>query len=612
MRVRFGHFLNRGGSMRLRNKIVTILAFLGIPFLLVAYLSAKESSVFLFVSASVVFSALTLWVLNSTVFNRIKKVTHELDQIQTKQSLSQRIYLPGDDELTELTGQINTLLDTIRLAPKEHLEKQKEGTVAAKRNPLAIEVELSALSEEEPGQNTLNQFAFYDRYIALMPSENSKNQISRFAHYDKFIALPNRVLFNELLNKAISHAKRHNKILAVLIIAVEPTNSIGPTLGNNLDEHAIKEIGNRLALSLRTEDIIAKLDGNEFIVLLNDIGKAKFASSVAKKLITACESPVQVDFQELFLRSSIGICIYPNDGYSLEDLIQKAYSALYKAKVFDSDAYQFYTEELDIEAREFSRIEADLRKAILNNELTLYYQPKLNIKSGSIVGVEALLRWMHPELGIITPGKFIQVAEDTGIIMQIGEWALREACKIDKYWQEEGYEHLSVAINLSPKQFYHPDMVKIISTVLRETGLEAHYLELEISESTVMDNPDKAIEILNVFKSMDLQISIDHFGTGYTSINHLKRFPVTVLKIDRSFIKGIPDRPDDSAIVSAIISMGHNLGMEVVAEGVETAEQVQYLTIQNCDVVQGYFLSYPLPAQKITQQFKKLMDKAIV
>lgn len=582
-----------------------------IPFLVLAYISAERSHPLGFISISIAFSVLTLWLLDAYVLNRIKKITSELNKIQTKKTLSQRIYLQGDDELSDITAQINTLLDAIRLASKKQ-EVQKE-SVPLNLDPLAvpIQTELERGAQQNDALSFLPQFAHYDRYIAVLPSETDKNKISGFAHYDKFIALPNRVLFNELLNKAISHAKRHDKILAILIIAVEPTNTSNPALVPTLDESAIKEIGNRLALSLRTEDIIAKLDGNEFIVLLNDIGKAKFASSVAKKLLQTCEN-LQDDYQDLLLKSSIGICIYPNDGHSLEDLIQKTYSALHKAKSSNGDAYQFYTEELDIEAREYSRTEADLRKAIQNNELTLYYQPKLNIKTGSIVGVEALLRWMHPELGIIAPGKFIQVAEDTGIILQIGEWALREACKINKYWQEEGYEHLSVALNLSPKQFYHPGLASMIANVLQESGLESHYLELEISEDSVMDNPDKAIEILNTLKNIGVQISIDHFGIGYTSINHLKRFPVTLLKIDRSFIKGIPERPDDSAIVSAIISMAHNLGMGIVAEGVETAEQVQFLTLQNCDMVQGYFLSYPLPAQKIAQQFKKLMDRAMV
>lgn len=583
--------------MKLKAKVFAALSLGWVPFLVVAYISAEKSSLATFVLACFAVYGYSFWVLQKLLFKRIAKINRELEQIQTKQTLSQRIYLYGDDELTQIVSQVNTLLDVIRLTPKKHLENQTEEL--AHKNPL------------ENISNT-TKIDFHEHYTPVVPAEIKSNEITRFAHYDKFVALPNRVLFNELLNKAISHAKRHNKILAILIIAIEPTKSMTPTLRSNLDENAVKEIGNRLALSLRTEDVIAKLDGNEFIVLLNDIGKSKFASSVAKKLLSVCENPVQVDFQEIFLKSSIGICIYPNDGYSLEDLIQKAYSALYKAKEFENDAYQFYAESLDIEAREYSRLESDLRKAIQNNELALYYQPKLNIKSGSIVGVEALLRWMHPELGIITPAKFIQIAEDTGFIMQIGEWALREACRSNKYWQEEGYEHFSVAMNLSPKQFFHPEMINIIENVLKTSGLDPNYLEIEISESTVMDNPDKAIEILTAFKKMGVQLSLDHFGTGYTSINHLKRFPVTILKIDRNFIKGIPERPDDSAIVTAIISMGHNLGMEVVAEGVETAEQVQYLTLQNCDVVQGYFLSYPLPSQKISQQFKKLMDKAIV
>jgi EAL domain-containing protein (putative c-di-GMP-specific phosphodiesterase class I) len=267
---------------------------------------------------------------------------------------------------------------------------------------------------------------------------------------------------------------------------------------------------------------------------------------------------------------------------------------------------------MDVEAREFIKLENDLKKAIERNELILYYQPELHIKKGTIAGVEALLRWAHPELGILNPAQFISIAEDTGLMLKIGEWAMREACKTNKYWQDEGYEHLVVALNLSPRQFQHADIAKTISTVLKETGLNPKYLELEISESTVMDHVEVAKSRLDAIKATGVQLSIDHFGAGYTSISHLKQFPVNAIKIDQNYIKGIPNNPDDSAITNAFIGLAHNLGLEVVAEGVETGEQVQYLSMQNCDMVQGYFLSHPLPADKIVQQFKKLMDGALL
>lgn len=267
---------------------------------------------------------------------------------------------------------------------------------------------------------------------------------------------------------------------------------------------------------------------------------------------------------------------------------------------------------MDVEAREYIQLESALRKAIHNNELALYYQPKLHLKKGSVIGMEALIRWEHPVLGIIDPVRFIPIAEETGYIMQIGEWALYEACKMNKYWQDEGYEHLTISVNLSPKQFHHPHIADVIAKILTQTKLNPRYLEIEINEKTIMENSGASGKQLANIKATGVVISIDHFGTGYTSISHLKQFPISILKIDQSFIKGIPNIPNDLAITNAFISLAHNLGLAVVAEGVETAEQVQYLSNQSCDIVQGYFLSHPLPASKIVLQLKKLQDEVLI
>lgn len=575
--------------MRLRNKVLGVIGLLWVSFIVVAYIGATHSSIFSYILLVIGFSLLLLWLLHTFVLKRVEQLNDEIADAQFNRSASYRVHVEGNDEFSQIALEVNQMLDKIQLSQKQ-------------------------LAAQDEQQNNIEEEINSNIELASVEKEfnSDRDPVSRFAHYDSLVALPNRVLFNEMLNKSISHAKRHNKILAILIIDVAPLQHSTPSLTHNLGDYAIKEIGNRLVNILRTEDIIAKLDGNEFIILLNDIGKTKFASAVAEKISQAVIPAINIDYHELFLKASIGICIYPHDGYSLEDLIQKAYSALYKAKNMSDSAYQFYTSEMDVEAREYIRLETDLRKAIQNNELTLYYQPKLNIKTGDVAGVEALIRWMHPDLGIISPVKFIEVAEDTGFIMQIGEWALREACKMNKYWQDEGYEHLTMALNLSPKQFNNPDIIKVIASVINDTGLNPNYLELEIHESTIMDNLERATTILEQIKEIGVHISIDHFGTGYTSISHLKMLPVSVVKIDRGFIKGIPNNPDDSAITSAIIALAHNLGLEVVGEGIETAEQVEYLAIQHCDMVQGYFLSYPLPAQKVTEQFKKLMDKVIV
>ncbi|EKD54581.1 MAG: hypothetical protein ACD_60C00068G0023 [uncultured bacterium] len=431
---------------------------------------------------------------------------------------------------------------------------------------------------------------------------------ARIERYDELTDLPNHILFNEALTKAISHAKRHNKVLAVLLIDLDDFNAVNTQLGQSRSDNILKQISKRFQKVLRTEDMLARLKEDEFIVLLNDITKPKFASVVAEKILRAAAEPIE----GLSITASIGISIYPHDGLAIEDLLHCANAALNQAKNAGGNVYQFYTEELHLEASEYIQLGTALRHAIQNKELSLYFQPKLNIKKGTIVGVEALVRWTHPELGMINPEKFILLAEETGFIMQLGEWVLREACRINQYWQNEGYEHITISVNLSQKQFQHPDIVKIIETILKETEMNPQYLELEINESTMMEDIDSASQKLFAIKTTGVQISVDHFGTGYTSISHLKKFPLNAIKIDRTFIQGVPNNPDDSAITNALIALAHNLGLEVVAEGVETAEQLQYLTAQNCEIIQGYFISHPLPAHKVVQQLKKLMDRTIL
>ncbi|EKD73066.1 MAG: diguanylate cyclase/phosphodiesterase with PAS/PAC sensor(s) [uncultured bacterium] len=426
--------------------------------------------------------------------------------------------------------------------------------------------------------------------------------------YDALTTLPNRALFNEALNKAISYAKRHDKVLALLLINLDQFENINADQSPTVGDMILKTIAERFKKVLRTEDTLARLDGDEFVILLHDIVKPKFASVVAEKILRACAEPIQ----ECSVTASIGISVYPQDGSSLEDLLGYANDALYRAKNAGGNVYQFHTEELHLEANEYIQLGTALRNAIQNNELVLYYQPKLHIKKGNLIGVEALIRWVHPEFGMIQPAKFLLLAEETGLIIQLGEWVLREACKTNKYWQNEGYEHIVVAVNLSEKQFQHPDLVKTINGILKETNLNPQYLELEINESSVMSDIETAAKKLDAIKTTGVQITIDHFGTGYTSISYLKRFPLSTIKIDQSFIIGVPNNPNDSAITNAFIALAHHLGMEAVAEGVETAEQVEYLTEQNCDIIQGYFISYPLPAKKIEQQLKKLMDRTMI
>lgn len=551
--------------MKLRTKAFLII---GVTWLILTALTftlpVREQGATYFLLLTLAF-AMTYGLMYFFLIKRAEKLHSLIKNINTDTTRSTS--LEGSDELASIAKQVKSIHSI-----KNH----------------------SAIKNGENGKST-----------------QQKQYLTQIAKYDTLTALPNRFVFNEILNKAISHARRRKKILAVLLVSLDSLKIINDKFGNKNSDQLLQEMGKRFSAVLRSEDIIAKLEENEFIILLNDISKPKFASAVAEKLLKASTQPVTINSHEFSVKSNIGICIYPNDGESLEELLKNLDLALYKAKHGGNNHYQFHTHEMDIEGHEYIQLEAALRQAISNNEFTLYYQPKLAIKKGSIISAEALIRWEHPEMGIINPEKFIPLAEETGMIQELGAWALREACKTNKHWQNEGYEHISVSLNLSPKQFHHPDIAKTISHILEETQLNPNYLELEITEKTVMDDTENALQILNNLKKVGVQIALDHFGTGHTSISHLKQFPISTLKIDQNFIKGIPNTPNDSAITSAIIALAHQLGFEVVAAGVETAEQVQYLASQHCDMVQGYYLSHPLTAESFALQLKKLRDEVL-
>lgn len=579
--------------MKLRTTVLILLSAAWVVFAILAFTQFIQSSSTNFLSLVFLFALITLAIVTFFVFRRIDQLNQNVKEINLAVDHKQHLDLKGNDELTTLAIQINSLINQIQSLHKIKLQSYEDSANDLKNKNIELQQELNNLANETK-------------------SIERAETLTRLAHYDNLTSLPNRIFFNEILNKAINHAKRRKKIFALLVIDIDAFKQINARLGPAAGDQVLKELGNRFSTTLRSEDILARLSGDEFMVLLNDIAKPKFASAVAEKLLQACAKPLKIYGRELSLKASIGICIYPSDGTSLEDLLKNADSALDKVKRNGGNAYQFYTQEMNIEAHEFIQLETALRKAIQNKELVLYYQPRLDIKKGNINGVEALIRWVHPELGTIDPAKLIMLAEETGLIMQIGEWALFEACKMNKYWQDEGYEHMSVAVNISPRQFHHPDLSKIILNALKTTHLNPKYLELEINESAIMDDIDSSISILANIKATGVLISIDHFGIGYTSISHLKKLPISILKIDRSFIKGLPHNPNDLAITNALIALAHNLGLEVIAEGVETAEQVQYLSGQNCDMIQGYFLSHPLAAQKIVAQFTKLGEEVLL
>ena len=540
-----------------------------------------------FIVLGVLFSLLMLWLLRVLIIKRLELLDRQVAHISNKKAIKERVDASGNDELTHVSTEINHMLDIIQASQEQLEHRVEERTEELQKTNVKLTDEIT---ERKSVERELTEH---------------KEHLIRLAHYDSLTALPNRVFFNEILNKAISNASRHNKQLAILFIDLDRFKNINDALGHTIGDLVLKEMSNRFASMLRTGDTLARLGGDEFIVLLGDIEDAKYVAPVAEKILSAAATPVRIEGHEFFISASLGVSIYPDDGDSMEALQKNADMAMYKSKHSGGGIFNFYTPEMDTAANEHIKMEAALRRAIQNDEFALYFQPQMNLNDGKIKHLEALIRWIDPEKGLISPNSFIPLAEETGLIMPIGEWALHEACRINKKWQEQGFDPVSVAVNISPKQFHHQDVAQIVKEALAANKLDAKYLEVEITETAVMEDVDDAIAKLNKIREMGVHISVDDFGTGYTSIQYLRQYPVSVLKIDQTFIKGLPDNQGDAAITSAVITLGHNLGMKIVAEGVETAEQMQYLFDHDCDIIQGYYLSRPLPEEKIIEQFTR-------
>lgn len=540
-----------------------------------------------FVVLAIVFSALMLRLINEMVTRRLEKLDSQLSDISSKNDLTKRVDALGSDELSSVSIEINYMLDIIQ-ASQENLERRVQERT---KELQSINVQL---------QKEISDRKTVERELVM-----HKEHLIRIAHYDSLTSLPNRIFFNEILDKAIQYSKRHKKMLAILFIDLDRFKNINDALGHTFGDSVLKEVASRFSTIVRSGDVLARLGGDEFIMLLNNISNSSQASGVAEKILEACTQPINVDAHELFLTASIGISLYPTDGDSLEDVQKNADMAMYKSKRNGGSGYQFYTPELDQLANEHIKLEAELRKAIKNKEFVLYYQPQFDLRTQKINRVEALIRWEHPTVGVISPIKFIPLAEETGLIMDIGEWVLFEACRAAKKWQDSGLDPILISVNVSAKQFRHQDISQLVSNALKETGLSSEYLELELTESAVMDNVDVVINKLNAVRDMGVKIAIDDFGTGYTSINYLRQLPVSIIKIDRAFIKGLPQSKDDATIASAILLLAHQLGLEVVAEGVETVEQLNFLHEKGCDMIQGYYISPPQPLHKLEAYIAK-------
>ena len=432
-------------------------------------------------------------------------------------------------------------------------------------------------------------------WLEITGRKQAEEQARSLAYHDPLTGLPNRLLFQDRLGLAVAQAHRHRKPLAMLFLDLDRFKVINDSLGHTVGDRLICEVAGRLRTCLREGDTVARLGGDEFTLLLPDIGQAVDAAKVAKKVLDLVRMPFAVDGRELFVTASAGISLYPDDGSDAETLVKNADTAMYRAKEQGRDNYQLYTPAMNATALERLALESSLRKALAQDELVLYYQPIFD-RTGRAHGVEALLRWRHPELGLILPSEFIPLAEITGVILPMGPWVLRGACAQAWIWQER-HPGLSVAVNLSARQFQEPGLVGHVTDALADTGLEPRLLKLEITESNAMQNAQTSIQTLRELKALGVQISIDDFGTGYSSLSYLRRFPIDTLKIDRSLIRDIGSDPDDAAIAGAVIALAHTLKLEVVAEGVETRGQLEFLVASGCDRMQGYLFSPPVPAE---------------
>jgi diguanylate cyclase (GGDEF)-like protein/PAS domain S-box-containing protein len=425
--------------------------------------------------------------------------------------------------------------------------------------------------------------------------KDAEARMQRMANYDSLTGLPNLCLLNQLVSQALTETKRSKEHGALLVIDITRIGAISDTLGHDIGNDLLCEIGRLFRLSLREADVLARLDGHKFAVALLHIEKREHAAIVAQKLLAALAQPIVLASHSLQVGAHIGITVYTEDGTDVPTLIRYSDVAMSKAAQNIESGFLFYSEEMNQRAKEHLRIESELRQALLNNELMLYYQPKVSLRSGRIVGAEALLRWRHPVRGLVSPGVFIPVAEETGLILDLGTWVLEEACRQVREWKDANLIMPPIAVNLSARQF-DSQLPKRIAAVLERHGVQPDQINLEITESLLVRGTDNVIAIMNELVAMGMALALDDFGTGYSSLAYLKKFPISTLKIDRSFVIGLPYEENDCAIARAIVTMAQQLRQEIVAEGVETAEQMSFLRELGCDQLQGYLFSQPIPA----------------
>lgn len=547
--------------------------------------------------------------------SRFEEINHELDRLIDQGKFA---WILNRNHPVVLKSDINESLILLHvLASKTRVRGVFVGLIAeGSKPPSAVVLNLVSIVLHNCAQ-ALESSALYglvsehNKGLKKIIQQRTRELEYQYGH-DSLTGLPNRLLFHDRMRQAISSASRYRKIVAVMVVDLDMFKRINDTLGHEAGDKLLAEEGQRLLRTMEGTDLIvpnvgvtvSHLGGDEFGVLIASMGDVEPIPHVAKCITGALSMPVCINGHEIQVTSSVGISLYPADGADPEVLLKNANAAMQHAKQDGGDRYLFYAEEMNSASLQQLLLENSLRHAAGNNELLLHYQPKLDVCTGRISGWEALLRWNHPDIGMVPPSGFIPIAENTGLITTISEWVLRTACSQAKMWLDAGFSDVCISVNLSAKQFLQRDMLELVVSILDDIGLPACHLELEITESTMMKDIEATTATLDALHRIGVKLSIDDFGTGYSSLNYLKRFPIDILKIDRSFIRDVTSNSDDAAIVTAIIAMSRSMGLRVVAEGVETSEQLSFLRSVQCDEMQGFLFSAAVSADQAMQMMK--------
>lgn len=485
--------------------------------------------------------------------------------------------------------------------------------IARRREPYRMERTRPNGRVIQVDHNPMPGGGYVATYTDITERKQTEARMRHLAVHDVLTSLPNRTLFLDRLRQALLTARRFQRGVTVLFVDLDRFKDINDHFGHDVGDLMIQEMGQRLSRIIRDSDTAARLGGDEFAIIQTDVQNIEDTIVLAQRIIDELCQPFDCRGIRLHSTASVGITLFPEDGENPEQLVKNADMAMYAAKAEGRNNYRFFLPSMHERVKERKTIEEDLRNALDHDQLELYYQPKIDCQTEEVVGAEALVRWHHPERGLILPGEFISVAEECGLINRLGSWVLREACRQTQKWRNDGMPNMKVAVNLSPAQFQDAELVATVTHSLEDMNLPEGTLELELTESILMNNPEKAVSTLNELKNLGVRISIDDFGTGYSSLNYLKRFPVSTIKIDRSFVNDINVDPDDKAIVDAVIGLGHSLNLDVVAEGVEEPEQHEYLREKGCDFIQGFLFSKPLPVptfeEWVRQRREKLREK---